>query len=260
MSPIFLHLPHDSLVIPPKERADFLLNDGELRHELLRLTDWHTTALYAATADPEDVVPAEVSRLVVDVERFPDDQDEPCAKVGMGATYVSTCDGRPLRVLSAVRRAELLERYYWPHHRRLDEAAADRLARFGRCVILDAHSFPGRALPTQVDFSAPPEIGIGTEREHTAPALRQLVEAFFKERGYRTGLDVPFRGALVPNRFFGRDPRVQSVMVEVRRDLYMDEATGDRHAGFARVQADLAELRGRLRAFAEEADSPAWGG
>jgi hypothetical protein len=39
-------------------------------------------------------------------------------------------------------------------------------------------------------------------------------------------------------------------MIEVLRDLYMDETTGDRHAGFARTQALLTELRAELARFA----------
>jgi hypothetical protein len=35
-------------------------------------------------------------------------------------------------------------------------------------------------------------------------------------------------------------------MIEVRRDLYMDEATGERHAGFVRTQAVLTGLRAEL--------------
>lgn len=250
MTPLLTHIPHDSLVIPASERADFLIPAEDLRQEQLRLTDWHTGALYAEGLAAADVLRAEVSRLVVDVERFADDRLERCAEVGMGATYVKTCDGRALRTLSAARRAELLDRYYWPHHRALDQAAAARLALFGRCVILDAHSFPAGPLPTQADFSAPPEIGIGTQPGHTSPELRALAEGFFRARGFLVGVDVPFSGAIVPNRFFGRDPRVQSVMVEVRRDLYMDEATGERHAGFARMQAILNVFRVELARFA----------
>ena len=32
--------------------------------------------------------------------------------------------------------------------------------------------------------------------------------------------------AYVPLRWLGKDPRVESIMLEVRRDTYMDEATG----------------------------------
>ena len=250
MNPLVLHIPHDSTAIPPEAAADFMLPADALHQELLWLTDWHTADLYAASVAPTDLVRAEVSRLVVDVERFSDDRDEPCAKVGMGATYVRTCAGQPLRVLSAERRAVLLDRYYWPHHRRLDEAAASRLARFGRCVILDAHSFPTGQLPTQVDFSAPPEIGIGTQAGHTSPELLALAEGFFRGHGFTVGVNVPFSGTMVPNRFFGKDPRVQSLMIEVRRDLYMDEATAERHAGFTRIQSNLSDFRTELARFA----------
>ena len=250
MPPVLLHVPHDSTVIPPADRADYLISAADLSLEQLRLTDWHTAALYAEGAPADSIVRAEVSRLVVDVERFADDRLERCSAFGMGATYVQTCEGRPLRSLSPERRAELLDRYYWPHHRRLDEAAAERLAHYGRCVILDAHSFPTGQLPTQVGFSAPLEIGIGTQPGHTPPALRDLAVDFFRGHGYSVGVDVPFSGAMVPNACFGREPRLWSVMIEVRRDLYMDEATGERHDGFARIRSVLKELRAELARFA----------
>jgi N-formylglutamate amidohydrolase len=237
-------------VIPSAERADYLISDADLGLEQLRLTDWHTAVLYAEGLPTEEIVRAEVSRLVVDVERFADDRLERCSTFGMGATYVQTCDGRPLRTLSPERRKELLDRYYWPHHHRLNEAAAERLARFGRCVILDAHSFPTGQLPTQVGFSAPLEIGVGTQPGHTSPELRALAEDFFRAQGFVVGVDIPFSGAIVPNRFFGTEPRVQSLMIEVRRDLYMDESTSERHGGFARIQAVLTDFRAELARFA----------
>jgi len=250
LSPLFIHIPHDSTVIPPAELGDFVVSEEALMRELIRLTDWHTAEPYAQGADPDDVVRAEVSRLVVDVERFADDRLERCAAFGLGATYVKTCAGNPLRELSAERRVQLLDRYYWPHHRRLDKAAAERLACFGRCVILDAHSFPTGQLPTQVGFSAPLEIGIGTQPGHTSLELRALAEDFFRARGFVVGVDVPFSGAIVPNRFFGVEPRVQSLMIEVRRDLYMDQGTCERHEGFARIQAVLTAFRAELARFA----------
>ena len=246
--PPLLHIPHASNLIPASEKGDFLVSEEVLDRERLRLTDWFTDELYSQGADPEDVVAARVSRLVVDVERYEDDAREPCAKVGMGATYVRTTDGLVLRSLSPERRAALLEAHYRPHHRRLDEAARLRLERFGRCLVLDAHSFPSRALPTQSDFGDPPEIGLGAEPGHTPAALLNGAVAFFRARGFKVGVNVPFSGAMVPSAFLGRDARVSAIMVEVRRDLYMDESTGLRHAGFARIRDVLTEFRGALSA------------
>ena len=142
MSPLILHVPHASGLIPAADREDFLLSDGELAAEGRRLVDAHTDALFGADCWPGAVLAAKVSRLVVDVERFADDAREPCARVGMGATYVRTTEGRPLRDLSAARRAALLESYYVPHHAAADRLARERLAARGRCLVLDAHSYP----------------------------------------------------------------------------------------------------------------------
>ena len=50
-------------------------------------------------------------------------------------------------------------------------------------MIIDAHSFPVAPLPTQVDFSDPLEIGIGTDAMHTSAALAEVVHTFFADRG-----------------------------------------------------------------------------
>jgi len=58
--------------------------------------------------------------------------------------------------------------------------------------------------------------------------------------------DRPFAGTLVPLPYLGKDRRVQSLMIELRRDLYLDEETGGRLAGFAgcaaAVQAALRRI------------------
>lgn len=253
MTPLLLHIPHASTRLPEADLLDFCLPPAAVHRELLRLTDWHADELFAAGFPAEQVVRADISRLVVDVERFADDARESAAAVGMGATYVRTSRGETLRVLTPARRAELLERYYWPHHRALDGLAAETLGRFGRCLILDAHTYPAEALPTQTEFGVTPEIVLGTEEEHTSPALRAFAEGFFLRHGLDVAVDRPFRGAMVPGAFHGNDPRVQSIMVEVRRDLYLDESTGERGPGFGRVQKVVTEFREQLEAFARAA-------
>jgi N-formylglutamate amidohydrolase len=241
--PVLFHVPHASVEIPQEALGDFLISPEELSHQRLRLTDWFTDELFTTGFPPAQVVAAPVSRLVVDVERFCDDAIEPCARVGMGATYVKTVEGRPLRSLPPERRRFLLDTYYWPHHRRLDEAAAACLGNHGRCVIIDAHSFPVDPLPTQIDFSDPPEIGIGSEPGHTPAGLLNLAEEFFRSHGFVVGVDRPFRGALVPNAFYGKDRRVSSIMIEIRRDLYLEERSGNRNDGFPRMQELLTDFR-----------------
>jgi N-formylglutamate deformylase len=236
---VVLHLPHDATDIPAEVRDQFLLDDRELGREVLRMTDHCTAELFGAHGAAGRLSRAPVSRLVVDVERFENDALEPMAAAGMGAVYTHTSSSRPLRrTLDPSEREALLERWYRPHHRRLEQLVEDALRQHGRAVVLDAHSFPSGPLPYERAASSDrPDICIGTDPFHTPAALRDVLVNAFGSEGFRVAVDTPFSGALVPVRYYRRDPRVQSVMVEVNRRLYLDEATGLPAMGFAELAA-----------------------
>jgi N-formylglutamate amidohydrolase len=235
---LVLHVPHDSLVVPDSVRSQFLLDDSELKVELDRMTDHHTLALFADQTSEAQVVRAPVSRLVVDVERFARDEDEPMAARGMGAVYSLTCHLLPLRrPLVAEERGKLMQDYYHPHHAHLERAVDRTLERHGRCLVLDCHSFPSKALPYELadPASTRPEICIGSDDFHTSLLLAGAFASAFERAGSIVKLNDPFRGALVPNSRFRSDKRVAAVMVEVNRQLYMYEPTGERLPDFNRV-------------------------
>ena len=54
----------------------------------------------------------------------------------------------------------------------------------------------------------------------------------FTTAGFAVALDQPFAGAMVPLSCYRKDSRVAALMIEVRRDLYMDAATGARAPRF----------------------------
>ena len=234
---VVLHVPHDSTAVPAEARAAFVLDDAALQQELLRMTDHHTLALFAGAQAPNNVR-APVSRLVVDVERFAQDADEPMAARGMGVIYEATSQGAPLRrPLTEAERAALISRYYAPHHARLEAAVTQALAQFGRCLVLDCHSFPSVALPyEQADPAARrPGICIGSDDFHTRSELADAFVEAFTQAGWDVALNEPFAGALVPASRYRRDARVQAVMVELNRELYMREDDGSRRADFERT-------------------------
>ncbi len=248
--PVILHIPHSSLDIPQHERDEYIVSGAELDLENLRLVDMHTHEIYDLPGSLPIIFP--VSRFLVDAERFSDDAQESMAARGMGALYTVTTQLTPLRhEISSARREELMQRYYWPHHHALDRETGKMLDRFGKCLFIDCHSYPSKALPYELqNRELPrPQIGIGTDPFHTPKELASLVAGGFEELGYEVGLDVPFSGTLVPSAYYGRDARVMSFMIEIRKDLYMDEATGAKTAGFAKVQADVTEIMGRAARF-----------
>lgn len=86
---VVLHVPHGSTAVPADVRSQFLLDEAELARELERIMDHWTLAIVADPSSEAVVVRASISRLVVDVERFPHDGHEPMAARGMGAVYTA---------------------------------------------------------------------------------------------------------------------------------------------------------------------------
>jgi N-formylglutamate amidohydrolase len=239
--PIVGHVPHASTHVPPAERRGILLDEGALARELLRLTDAHTDRLYAWIRElGGSLLVNRVSRLVVDPERFVDDAAEPMAAVGQGAVYTRTTDGRPLRGGDPATRSGLLARWYEPYHAALEREVDAALGAFGRCLVLDGHSFASAPLPSEPDQDPDrPDVCIGTDPFHTPRGLVDGLRTALEAEGFRVAVDRPFAGTLVPLRWYGIDPRVASVMLEVRRGTYMDEATGEPLAAFDEVAARL---------------------
>jgi N-formylglutamate deformylase len=254
---VVVHIPHASLVIPPDIRETFVVLGRELEQEQLRMTDRYTDELYRGLAAPDATICFPVSRLVVDPERFLDDEGEPMAAKGMGATYMRTSDGLALRdAISGPERQQLLSRFYEPHHRNLTRAVHSALAARGKCLIVDGHSFPSGPLPCDLDQTPQrPDICIGSDSRHTPQWLAREAVDVFTRRGLRVEVNRPFSGAMVPAQCYGTDMRVHGVMIEINRRLYMDEATGAKLRGFDDFRALVHKaLRDLITAYVSHRD------
>jgi N-formylglutamate amidohydrolase len=252
---LVLNIPHASRSVPADLRGTFLLADRELEAELLRITDAYTDELFSERPSVAARVVFPVSRLVVDAERFENDEDEPMSRHGMGAVYTRTSEGAPLRrALDADARARLLARYWRPHHQALAAAIGRVIQQRPSCVVLDAHSFPSRPLPYEaVAPGVRPDVCLGTDPYHTPATMIRCASDRFKAAGLTVAINRPFAGTLVPSDYRRSDSRVRSLMIDVNRKLYMDERTGARNAGFA----GLRELLGAVVDALNELDASA---
>jgi N-formylglutamate deformylase len=238
-----LHIPHSSRVIPPNVRATLLPDDASLSAELFRMTDAWTDQLVENLGLPAKRIVFPVSRLVVDVERFHDDAQEPMSTKGMGAVYTLLSTGERLRYPDAVARSSLLAHWYEPHHAKLTEAVDDGLSAEGSCLIIDMHSFSSSPLPHEPDQDPNrPEICIGTDPFHSPIADDQIAIRLCQEAGFTVRVNGPFSGSIVPEKHWGKTKEVCSLMVEVRRDLYMNEKTGERLSEFDAISARVCSL------------------
>jgi N-formylglutamate amidohydrolase len=167
---------------------------------------------------------------------------------GMGAIYRVTHDLRHLRrALTGAERQSLIDQWYLPHHERLANAVDQALEANNCALVLDIHSYSSRALPYEgVQAAIRPEICIGSDPTHTPSHLAAGALNIFRDAGFNVGLNTPFAGALVPSKHYGKDKRVSAVMLEIRRDLYLNEETGNASGNYAQFKSTLEMCLCRL--------------
>lgn len=255
--PVVFHVPHSSRKIPLNVRPQFLLKGKSLKKELILMTDSYTQNLYVSKIKG-NICTAKVSRLVVDVERFADDSEEIMSKVGMGVIYTRTSEGDVLRKpVAEKQRQKLIYKYYLNHHRRLEEKVAACLKKNDFCLIVDCHSFSSFRQKYEVlEEKHRPEICIGTDSFHTEKWIENLFVKAFEGAGFEVSINSPFAGSLVPLCFYQKEKKVQSVMIEIRRDLYMNEQNGrklkDYKAFKKQIQKILKEIQTEIKMKAIE--------
>ncbi len=247
---LIVHVPHASTEIDESVRAGIQLDEAELAAELAVMTDWYTDRLAldacARGAAPVVVFVNRLSRLVIDPERLCDGA-EPMAEMGMGAVYTRTASGARLRAPDRQRDAALMKRFFEPYATAVADLVDEALTNRGTATIVDLHSYRPLPLRYEPDPTAPrPGVCIGTDDFHTPQALIDHTRAVFAGITGGFDLNTPFTGTYVPLRHYRVDARVRSVMIEIRRDLYLDEPTHDLHTGYGILVARLAQLLGKL--------------
>ena len=215
---IILHIPHSSTSLPKA----FKVSEGvSLERELQRMTDWFTDELFDFREATQLVFP--YSRLYCDVERFRADEDESMAKKGMGVCYTRTSFGTKLREVSSKEKTFIKSTIYDKHHKELEALVDMALYHHGKALIIDCHSFSNTPLPHE-DSKVRPDICIGTDDFHTPSDLIEDLRSYFEEQELTVAINAPFSGTMVPLKHYRKDERVISVMIEINRKLYLDEA------------------------------------
>ena len=244
-SPYIVHVPHSSTTIPGDVRRELLLGDDALTEELRLMTDARTEELAVLAAGAVFPRPwlfvNHLSRLVVDPERLPYGYEE-MTEVGMGSVYTRTSGGMPLRVPGEQTEQALVTTFLTPYAEALAGLVDERVRATGRAVVVDLHSYQLQTLPYERHQGARrPQVCVGVDVDHTPAALVELVCGACSSIG-QVVVNEPFSGSYVPLRHFGRDIRVASVMVELRRDTYLREDGSLDPVGARRVSAALVAI------------------
>lgn len=170
----------------------------------------------------------------------------PAQVAGAGAIY-----GARLEFAEAERR---LAHVYRPYHDALSDLVTATRAAFGFVLVLDAHSMPSSGAAGEHRSSALPDLVLGDRfGQSCAEVFVAEAERVLGRAGYAVRRNDPYAGGFT-TEFYGRPAQgVHALQVEINRALYMDEASLARHAGCARVRADMRGLVQALGALSRPA-------
>lgn len=229
--PVLIAIPHSSTFVPVDLRRLMLFDENQIRKQ----SDLYTDEIFGL---PEAyVVKTGISRLVVDVNRAPDDIEAEC-KLGHEGVVVSVDEFGEQIYREAPDVDEIVERvtkYHDPFHKEIEDLAASGKVRF----LIDGHSL----------WSVGPSMreGAGKERADIVLGNRDYttcsrdmtlkIVSFFKNLGFSVSVNDPYPGKYVLGYHCSRRG-LPGIQIEINRKLYMNEKT------LRKRKADIKKLRG----------------
>lgn len=159
---------------------------------------------------------------------------------GLGMIARVVTSGVPIyRQKLPFSEAERRVRDYWqPWHDALERLVTETRARFGACLLVDCHSMPRTELaPGTADFILGDLFG-----KSCGQAIVEALERLIRSLGYSVRRNAPYAGGFITRNYGMPRKMAHAMQIELARDLYMDETTLRKSAGFASLQAGLDQV------------------
>lgn len=240
MNNLIVHVPHAGQAMSQNFVSRQILNADFMKKENAYIADFLVDNLLPLGL--KNVVRFSMSRMLCDVERFLDAENEPMEKYGMGAVYTHDSQGRQFIESDSIYRQSVIENYYLPHHAKMQKLTDSILQSHERCYILNWHSFWDDYVKRMFQMDDCPDICIGTDERFLDSAWLRATQAYFEGKGYSTSINHPFCGSFVPSKhYYENDTRVKSLMLEFNKRLYLtpnNELMADKAT---RLKAAVAE-------------------
>jgi N-formylglutamate amidohydrolase len=202
---------------------------------------------------------ARTSRFVCDLNRDANDvspravpaHPAPRNADGRGFVWEVTTTGapalaRPLTLPEWQARQALHAGY----HGAIAGALQRARARFGFAILVDGHSMPSVGRQGHADPGKPRADIVPGDREgkSCAPSLSRLVGEHFEKHGLSVAFNDPYKGGFITTHHGRPKDGVHAIQIEMRRDLYMNEAS------FSRVPDKMARVRVVIEALLRALD------
>jgi len=195
-----------------------LIGDRDIKNH----ADLHTDEIYSVKN--AHIIKAKISRLVVDVNRAPDDIETECRLQADGVVVRTTPDGNIIygSPPSLKQISQRIETYHDTFHRDLSDMIDQSSAKF----LIDGHSMWSLGPSALKDAGEQrADICLGN-RDYTTCSQSQtnFIKNFFQSQGFRVEINTPYRGKYTLGFHCHRN-RLPGIQIELNRSLYLNEKT-----------------------------------
>jgi N-formylglutamate amidohydrolase len=163
---------------------------------------------------------------------------------GLGAIARVVSEGQEIyaRKLTFAEARGRIEGGHRPYHAALERLLAEAHAAHGFAILVDWHSMPAAAARAG-GRDKPCDMVLG-DRFGAACAgiLPARAERELEAMGYRVARNTPYAGGYTTEHYGRPARRTHALQIEINRALYLDEATLEPTAGFARLKGHMEQL------------------
>ena len=237
--------------------------------DLRQAEDTDIDALWAAAPEHgATLVAARFPRSYIDPNRALEDLDPDLldgpwphplqpgekSRLGYGLIWKQLNREQPLyaRRLTVAEVQQRIARCWQPYRDALSQEIEAAAARFSGAWHLNLHSMPNNAYARLgLDPRRPLADFVLGDRDGSTcePGFIDVVERSLLERGYTVARNDPYKGVALLAQIGQPLRNRHSLQIEIRRPLYMHEATRERSAGFEPLRAHLGEVLGEVAAY-----------
>lgn len=258
LSPLICDVPHAGTVFPD----DF--NNNIAKNELRKWEDAYVDEL--ASHAPNYGIPllcANIHRTYIDVNRHILDidpklirEDLKIVSINQDTNKLPTNRGILKRIgpngenihkqkLSIEDMDYRIISCYIPYHACLSDLIDASIEKFGKAYHINMHSmFSHSNFEDNSDNSEPRADFIisNNYNETCEPAFTKFVKDTIENMGYSVSINDPFSGGEIVCMYGNPKGNVHSLQIEIKKSLYMDQLTMEKHREFKRLSYDISRL------------------
>lgn len=238
--PVLITIGHASTFVPADIRRLMTLSDKDIQKN----ADLYTDLIYDIPS--AHVVKAKISRLVVDVNRAPDDIESESELCSEGVVVRITRDGR--FVYNEEPKPESISRRIETYHHSFHEEVERYIDDVK--LLIDGHSMWSISPKLAKNPGASrADIVLGNRRYATCNyKITKFFRDAFSDLGYNVKLNDPFEGHYIIGYHCSRR-RTPGLQIEINKRLYLDEKTLEKN------DEQIAKLNGQLKEIVERVEA-----